>query len=521
MAYNVDAYFLDDIDAPYLKIEDMVKGRITKAGDLGFPIPDYKLNYGEGVLTATQTYNDNEYSIVFDANKDIIYSDHYLDAVDIFHDNLPLDITGADTSPIVKSVSEKRESPTVHTEFNLKERNIDLYAYDGTVLVPLLVLNPIFCLVGEKDFAYNGKALFLSSALGFMGGSTTPYFSYSESEKNIERNKSTTEFMTNGLFWSLDTFYGRLEETNFSSFEQFAHYIGVYDELTSPMPVTFFAGVAELITKIDDIHSGMLEASPLAGNRWGNDNVDAEVKKSFFKTNDLWRGYRNINYGDIVGNLAIKRSEANLDGPGTFNYNGDTCFIRFDLFARLANSSVFLENHQVADATPSANTYNLFYNAFKDLKANHPEVKNIVIDESMNAGGDATTLIELAGFLMSTVTITIRNSITKEIFDYKYKVDTNYDGVYDDADLQAKDYKVYCLTSPASFSCGNLFPTILKQSGAGKIIGQTSGGGCCSILYMSSALGDVFTLSSPTCLGSKLDDGSFISNDAESPPIFI
>lgn len=149
-------------------------------------------------------------------------------------------------------------------------------------------------------------------------------------------------------------------------------------------------------------------------------------------------------------------------------------------------------NGKVADITYTQNSYNLFYDAFKDLKTNHPEVKNIIIDESINTGGDCTTLIALAGFFMGDVTVSLKNKLNNEVYKVTYKVDTNYDGVYDDSDYQAKGYKVYDLISTVSFSCGNFLPTILKQNQAATIIGQTSSGGSCIVGPNASSQGDIY-----------------------------
>ena len=58
-----------------------------------------------------------------------------------------------------------------------------------------------------------------------------------------------------------------------------------------------------------------------------------------------------------------------------------------------------------------------------------------------------------------------------------FKADTNLDGKFNKKDaLYGKGLRLYCLISPCSFSCGNLVPSVFKQSDKVTLIGKTSGG---------------------------------------------
>ena len=56
------------------------------------------------------------------------------------------------------------------------------------------------------------------------------------------------------------------------------------------------------------------------------------------------------------------------------------------------------------------------------------------------------------------------------------------------------------LTSPVSFSCGNLLPVFAKYKGDAKIIGQTSGGGECAVASSYLPSGRSIQYSSNTIL---------------------
>lgn len=88
------------------------------------------------------------------------------------------------------------------------------------------------------------------------------------------------------------------------------------------------------------------------------------------------------------------------------------------------------------------------------------------------------------------------NPLTGQRSIVQYEVDRNFDGVFDNKDKDVKyDLNFAVLTSDVSFSCGNLFPSMLKDAGV-PVIGETSGGGSCAIQAMCTADGFCFQISS-------------------------
>jgi C-terminal processing protease CtpA/Prc len=90
------------------------------------------------------------------------------------------------------------------------------------------------------------------------------------------------------------------------------------------------------------------------------------------------------------------------------------------------------------------------------------------------------------------------------------------DHQFDSSD-NISDKKVYCLTSACSFSCGNLVPKVLKQSGKVTIIGQTSGGGTCIVGQMVASGGTFIQFSSPNQM-CVVKNGSFYNIDRGIAP---
>ena len=78
---------------------------------------------------------------------------------------------------------------------------------------------------------------------------------------------------------------------------------------------------------------------------------------------------------------------------------------------------------------------------------------------------------------------------------------------------------MYSLTSPYSFSCGNLVPSVFKGSPRFTLIGRASGGGTCAALPCPTASGALFSLSGTKQL-STVKNGSLYDIDRGVEPDF-
>ena len=59
--------------------------------------------------------------------------------------------------------------------------------------------------------------------------------------------------------------------------------------------------------------------------------------------------------------------------------------------------------------------------------------------------------------------MSFENTMTGAYMYEKFRADANLDGKFDEKD-SLTGYNLYCLMSPASFSCGNMAVSILKDS---------------------------------------------------------
>ncbi|MGN1098927.1 MAG: S41 family peptidase, partial [Christensenellales bacterium] len=514
---TINGYFLDELEVPYVSIEDVCENSREKV-EGGFSVPDYTFSYVGGVLEAKKPYKTELVSIFFDTENDTIYSDSYWEAVDLYDIGQPSDMLGPDNSPIVQIIDrDYRQDKRV--VLDLGKYNIDLITYKGKVLIPFPVLNPLFFWQEYNVYTYSNGAIYSSNDINRIGSfSYNAYVSIPEEKKNAKRNRTTAEFNADFFCFEMDYFYGNKDISSFRDCKSFMEGIGQYDNFSSPEPLKCYDALAKIIYAIDDIHSSPKIPSVSCGNVYGSSDKDVKAFEAYAETWNYF-GNRCSNYKYVAEKNRDLRSAVLGDEAETgFYYHGDVLYIRFDSFARSNNSKVFAENgNGIISLQPVAydrNSFNLFYDAFNDLRSNHPEVKNILIDLSVNHGGDTTTLTELLGFFMEEVNIGIYNSVTDNYYLMSYRVDTNMDGVYDGKDFQAKDYNVFCLTSGASFSCANIFSAILQDEKAAVIIGENTGGGNCIIMNSVTATGDFYNKSAPFAYARKAENGGLLHNDS-------
>ncbi len=193
---------------------------------------------------------------------------------------------------------------------------------------------------------------------------------------------------------------------------------------------------------------------------------------------------------------------------------GDTAFITVDHFT--ANRPDYYD--MMIDRDNPQDTIDLIIYANSQIKREGSPVKNIVIDLSNN-GGNADAAIFVIFWFLGEADIALRDTFTGAETNAIYLTDVNLDGQYDDQDNVANGYRLYCLTSNNSFSCGNLVPAAFRSSGRVTLIGQPTGGGSCVVQPCTTAAGTLFQISGNKQV-SIIKNGSFYNTDGVIEPDF-
>ena len=199
----------------------------------------------------------------------------------------------------------------------------------------------------------------------------------------------------------------------------------------------------------------------------------------------------------------------------TYIKKGDTAVCVFDSF-NSRNEDAWNDYYAGKGPLPTVeNTEKddmvIFLDALKKAAAD-PEVKNLIIDITANGGGSADIVMAMTSLILGRSYISQDNTLTGQRSIVQYEVDRNFNGRFDEADQDVRyDLNFAVLTSGMSLSCGNLFPSMLKDNGV-PVMGATSGGGACAIQAMCTADGFCFQISSfrarlNTLEGENIDAG--------------
>ena len=211
----------------------------------------------------------------------------------------------------------------------------------------------------------------------------------------------------------------------------------------------------------------------------------------------------------VADGQAVEALRPKVYGEGvTYVKKGDTAICVFDSFNE-RNEKAWKDYYAGTGPMPTVeNAPNddmvIFLDALKKAAAD-PEVKNFVIDITANGGGSADIVLAMTSLILDKSYISQDNSLTGQRAIVEYEVDRNFNGAFDAADQDVHyDLNFAVLTSGMSFSCGNLFPSILKDNGI-PVLGATSGGGACAIQAMCTADGFCFQISSFRARLNSLD----------------
>lgn len=239
-----------------------------------------------------------------------------------------------------------------------------------------------------------------------------------------------------------------------------------------------------LVTYFDDLHSGSHRnmGSLYAGYAFTPEAEDGERFTKSMEREDALKALREEKLG-------ISKDQR-VSGDDMLSVSGDLAVIRFDSFVgdrtvSTTGSADYYKEHIGSDV------YSLMAYSFATI-ADSSEVKKVVIDLTLNGGGQVSSCIDGLSFIMDDVTVSSYYTTCHSTQD----VIVNGTLPNGRSSSYASDYDIYVMTSYASFSCGNMFPTVAKNAGV-KIIGEQSGGGACSILYAFTPDGQSIQISGP------------------------
>ena len=502
-------YFLDGVkDMPYLEIHgiyDLLKSFLADANK-GI---DLTIETDGSLVTITRQHPDamdNGIFAVFDFYDETIeFMDYNLFLMKSDASTV-LDVTGLTffNAAGEPSLMQKVDTGSLDRVGNavvlpLGEYGINMITQDGLYLIPLQTFTDFFLAPSlGYNFFYNGQVLILADQI--IPGDELYY-----AAPTGERSEQLVKFGYGELCMMLDYLYGKKDTHEIESFDELFHNVGFDQGLKDYGVEIADKAIYRMLNEyLDDNHTAWHAFSYLTGS------IDYEPPMGISdarlrQTAKMYWGARDEFYPDGV--------------PG-YEEVGNTAYITFDHFSLEGNMDPeYFYSVEDPNDFDDANTIGLIIKAHAMITRENSPIENVVLDLSGNTGDAADTAIFTLAWLLGDASLGMKDTMTGAMTTSTYRADVNRNRVFDEKDT-VTDKKLYCLISPLSFSCGNLVPCILKESGIVTLLGRTSGGGSNVVQNVSSPWGTSFQISGRQRI-SFLKNGSFYDVDRGADPDFV
>lgn len=488
-------------DIPYVNIEKLCKY--------------FTVEYPEKYKVLITSNNNNYTSTaLIDLTKRKIYFsnyDHYMSMFQSSSSKTFFDIASVQENDFIKiEKSFNSWGAPIEVNFSGFEDFVLCAEIDGE-LNYYVSLNTFGNLFTNYRYVYNGKEEYSVNKIINGFDNAKEFYRFDEGTGKKMRSSALTDFTYNELCINLDLNYGlkELHGNKFDCFDSYFEYVGLKSKLLNPDPEIFCKAIWDLCEAyFSDNHSNFKFASYYCGY---------DIAKKFAERVET--GDENLLTGNSISKkmelyYTARQNAYSENVPGLeFSDDGKTAIVRFDHYTDSGDSdlnAIINETNQKLEKTTEEicklikknyiaiyadiDTEYYLYCVNKMIKENS-EVENVILDMSNNTGGSCRTAVATLAWMLGEVQTNITNSITGAKCSSVYVCDINADGKFDENDT-IKDKKLFCLISPASFSCGNMVPAMLKSSDRVVLLGETSGGGSACVYPTMAADSTTFRISS-------------------------
>ena len=419
--------------------------------------------------------------------------------------------------------------------FDFAKYHIRFFADEKDVYFPVSTLSDIFTDMVYHYSVCNGKTFYFNCVDASNNENMEnidPDYAFPIMDlldKDLNRPEDMTEYAYNELLFSIDYFYGLPgkavlnDEIGEKGLEQALLDYGAEGEKTiellkSRNLAEYFCGLEKLQlfvgdgghTGVDYIFLGNAKPETLK-EKMDKINKELEpeyenIQKEYDEIMDFWgyhQGRKKLRDDIYKGEKYIKEGD-------TAVYVLDS-FLGFDIDKW--NKYYLDDGPMPSILTMRDDDILLIEECMKDAE-NDPKIKNFVIDLSCNTGGSLDEVAMLNCMITGKreITVTMENSLSGQRMTETYEADLNHDKIFDENDeREPYDLNFAVITSPSSFSCGNIFPSVMKDEGY-MILGDRSGGGACAVMVPTTGEGFTYRLSNykgrfVNALGENIDEG--------------
>lgn len=323
----------------------------------------------------------------------------------------------------------------------LTDYALNVYEIDGAAYMPMSAFSSIFMVPAGFSWINNGKDSFivtdgLDETVKNNDGKTLKEI-YSETAAEQKSNtKAISDYYE--LCLILDMNYGMKNDLGiFYGFDSYFRQTGLYQALTSTNITAYDAAIKEL-------GSTYFSNAPASEKMNSYEETDKTAYITIAEFNNTGLNYADSN---IRENLA--------------NYIAD------DTIALIAYANA-------------------------QIKREGSPIENVVIDISETRGNDLNAAAYFLGWILGQADINTQDGYWGTYKNQTYQSDADLDGQITVNDkLDTSVYNVYCLISENTRDYGNLAASVLKNSTAVTLAGQSTGGGAHNIMTAVMPTGTV------------------------------
>ncbi|MBR5095578.1 MAG: hypothetical protein IK094_00540, partial [Treponema sp.] len=434
----LDTFYLDGWESvPFITFED-VCSMISLFNDRGCKVSVengvYKYNYNQENIPAEASwptdwnpdwYNDAMY---FDPKTQTVWSDDFVRVISqtsVVNNGIGGDAVTAISKASAKNPKILPSSQTApmkgkgRTVVRLGDYGLKMFEIGGKLYVPFQALSVVFFEI--VNCVFNGDDYYI--VLDVFNDENTVHKAFESGRSpSPVRSRLMTEYNYRVLCLTFDMNYclkdqrAQVGKDNINLFNDSIFAAGLGFDLLSTDTATYDKALVRFLEYyIDDGHTSYFEPSMY------------QPKSAV----DLYNDYRKTVLGPRYSGLGVDRRKLlnlrNAAGgkQGLFYVSdGGTekmAVIAFDGFEMDDPSGISPGDYEKLAV---ANTYAFFKAAFDDIKNNHPDLKNVVFDLSLNAGGAVNQCLAALCFLEDPANFTFaqRNQLDGSVTKFKYNV---------------------------------------------------------------------------------------------------
>ena len=412
--------------------------------------------------------------------------------------------------------------------FDFGKYGIALYADKEDVYLPLSLLSTLFTDTAFNYVVYSGEKIFKVAA--DVNTITSMPAGYYESEQmralltgRAQREEDVIRRSYAELCFILGCLYGHPEASALdealaqkgldAALSELPDGLGdsIREDLLSPDMKRYMIGLTNLFFYgFDDGHTLSTGIYDLLDDNTPYPEIAEELTAGILDS--IQQSFIMQNY---VLRMTARQNREEAWGDEVYRECGSTAILRIDAFDPDIEG---WEAYYAGEGEIPMDALGITWTGLRKASEN-PKIKNILFDLTSNEGGCQDVLMAMVDLAVGENQFRGYNRLTDQ---YEYAViltDKNLDGVIDEKDQDVKyDFNYAVLTTRASFSCGNLFPSMMHDNGA-VILGETTGGGSCCVLPGVLSGGGGFLMSCATWTLRAADGASLESGFTPDLPI--